>query len=239
LLHLFIEHFGGSLRVTPAFTEQHKLEANATIDTMLPHLCSRVRDGYDTTIKGPDGKDALTLLVSVVIPRGIGDWAYQLAAAMLVRGANANLRLADAQTLLMFWSRSTALKSIHGLLLLLMHGADIDARDEAGKTAVHWLVEGAHLDMLEGLVDAGWLLVADLTQRNNAGETPLQVAQRQHGAQPMDVQRLVICDLLHVTEKLWTAKARPLVHRWLSHSLLIPDLAHVVLSFVDGKERGQ
>jgi hypothetical protein len=120
-----------------------------------------------------------------------------------------------------------------------MHGADIDARDDAGKTVVHWLVEGAHLCTLEGLVDAGWLLVADLSLLSNAGETPLQVAQRQHGAQPTDVKRRVICDLLRATQMMWTAKARPLLHQWLSHSLLIPDMASIVLSFVDGKERGQ
>jgi hypothetical protein len=58
-------------------------------------------------------------------------------------------------------------------------------------------------------------------------------------ADPSDADKAIICDLLRDHSTLWVTHARPLMHRWLSHSLLIPDLAHMVLSFVDGKERGQ
>jgi hypothetical protein len=74
---------------------------------------------------------------------------------------------------------------------------------------------------------------------NNEGETPLQTAQRQLAADSANGKRRVTCDLLRAATALWAEEVRPLIHRWLSHSLLIPDLAHVVLSFVDGKERGQ
>jgi hypothetical protein len=49
----------------------------------------------------------------------------------------------------------------------------------------------------------------------------------------------IICDLLRDHAVRWINETRPLLHRLLSHSLLIPDLAHIVLSFVDGRERGQ
>jgi hypothetical protein len=48
----------------------------------------------------------------------------------------------------------------------------------------------------------------------------------------------LLCNLLREHAALWTEEARPLIHRWLSDSRLIPDVASMVLSFVDGKERG-
>jgi hypothetical protein len=98
---------------------------------------------------------------------------------------------------------------------------------------------GGNLPLAAALADGGWLVAADLTLLNNDGETALQIAQRKLTADLSDGNKRIICDLLRDHAALWTNVARPLIHQWLSHSLLIPELAHVVLSFVDGKERGQ
>jgi ankyrin repeat protein len=126
-----------------------------------------------------------------------------------------------------------------GPLLLLRRGADIDARSDIGTTCAHAIASGGNHPLASALADGGWLAAADLTLLNNTGETALQIAQRKRDVNPLDANCQVICDLLRDHAALWPNVARPLVRQWLSHSLLIPDLAHVVLSFVDGKERNQ
>jgi hypothetical protein len=211
----------------------------------LPHICALIRSSYDTTIKRPDGKDALALLVSLLIPLGVERWSYRLADALLARGADINTRFDGGQTPLIQWALGNKPpNSMHpacaiGPLLLLQRGADIDARTDIGTTCAHAIAIMGNHHLASALADAGWLAAADLTLLNNKGETALQVARGMLSISPDEGKRQMICDLLRDHAALWTAKARPLIHRWLSHSLLIPDLAHVVLSFVDGRERGQ
>jgi hypothetical protein len=172
-------------------------------------------------------------------------WSYRLTEALLDRGADINTRFNGGLTPLIDWSFGSRVPEdpdcsvTVGPLLLLARGADIDARSDNGTTCAHAIAIGCNLPLAEALTDAGWLAAADLTLRNKAGETALQVAQRMLAEHPNEEHRQVICDLLRDHAALWTNEARPLIHQWLSHSLLIPDLAHVVLSFVDGKERGQ
>jgi hypothetical protein len=126
-----------------------------------------------------------------------------------------------------------------GPLLLLQRDANIDACNSAGTTSAHAIAVMGNLTLAVALEGAGWLVAADLTMLDNNGETALQVAQRMLAENPDEEHRQMICHLLRDHAALWTNVARPLIHQWLSHSLLIPDLAHEVLSFVDGKERGQ
>jgi hypothetical protein len=211
----------------------------------LEHVCALIRTSYDTTIQRPDGKDALALLVSTGIPCDTTVWAYSFAKALLDRGADVNTRFNGGQTPLIKWSFGFSRKPTmhrgcqHGPLLLLQQGADIDARSDDGTTCAHAIASKGNLPAAEALADAGWFAAADLTLLNNKGETALQIAQRKLAEHPDEEHRQVIYDLLRDHAALWTEEARPLIHQWLSHSLLIPDLAHVVLSFVDGKERSQ
>ncbi len=55
---------------------------------------------------------------------------------------------------------------------LLDRGADIDARDEKGMTAVHLVVENDHASALEFLIRSG----ADVNARDGHGWTPLHLA---------------------------------------------------------------
>jgi ankyrin repeat protein len=209
----------------------------------MPHICALIHSSYDTTIKRPDGKDALALLVTSAIPATKGVWAYGLAEALLDRGADVNTRFNAGQTPLMSWSYGCSSPQDFDLsagpLLLLQHGADIDARMEDGTTCAHVIAAKGNRGLAATLADAGWLAAADLTLLNNKGETALQIAQRMLASNPHEGNRQMVCDVLRDNAALWTNVGRPLVHQWLSHSLLIPDLAHVVLSFVDGKERSQ
>ncbi|KAH7389214.1 hypothetical protein BKA64DRAFT_680061 [Cadophora sp. MPI-SDFR-AT-0126] len=58
------------------------------------------------------------------------------------------------------------------VLELLQRGADVDAQDKGGQTALHYAAENGHLDIIRILVMAG----ADHMIKNNAGLTPLGVA---------------------------------------------------------------
>jgi ankyrin repeat protein len=213
------------------------------IGALMPQLCALIRDGYDTTIKDEDGLDALALLIATAASKRKTDWVYSLFEALLDRSGNANTRSVDQMTPLIQWNvASEGNDSATPYLMLLNRAADIDAQDGSGNTVIHWLVAGAEIAVLKELADAGWLTAANLTLLNNAGETALETARRELRVDDdrVDVvKRRVICDLLREQATLRTEEARPLIHLLLSHSLRIPDLAHMVLSFVDGKERGQ
>jgi ankyrin repeat protein len=209
----------------------------------LPYVSKLIRASYDTTIKRSDGKDALAMMVSSIILLGVETWPYDVVEALLDRSADVNTRFNGGLTPLIAWSFGVK-PPMHpgcviGPLLLLRRGADIDARMDDGTTCAHAIASEGNAHLAAALADGGWLAAADLTLLNNAGETALQVAQRELAFTFDDGDRQLIHDSLRDHAMLWTAKARPLIHRWLSHSLFIPDLAHMVLSFVDSKERGQ
>jgi len=216
---------------------QLKLTAEAALRPAVPPLCALVRGGYDASLTR-DGWNALHVLTNTAAPRARDSWSYQLAEALLDRGCNVNARDPDGDTPLLNWCAlfDTSDMAPCGPLLLLERGADIDAANSLGTTFAHCLAADGALTLLTQFVETGWLLAADLTQRNKEGETALQIAQRRLEKEPNSPERREVCEWLRVTASLWQSKARPLLHGWLADALL-PDLAYVVLSFVDGLER--
>jgi hypothetical protein len=97
------------------------------------------------------------------------------------------------------------------------------------------MAHNSKLLLLRALTQNGWLDKATLELTNNDGRTALQLAQ---AAQWGDLRRREVCDLLRVGQQV-VELARPLKFKLLTEVLLIDDLAHSVMSFVDGKERGQ
>jgi hypothetical protein len=57
--------------------------------------------------------------------------------------------------------------------LLLEHGADIHARDNANWTPLHWAAYKGHFDVARLLLERG----ADPTVKNRDGKTPLDLAR--------------------------------------------------------------
>jgi hypothetical protein len=229
--------------VVRAKEEELDREALNASKPALPFLCARIRASYDTSSKGPNGMDALTLLTHLIVPYKEDNWSYRVAEALLDRGADVSARFEGGSTPLIQWSLGNK-PPIHpgcapGPLLLLSRGADIDARDDDGTTPAHAIAMKGNAPLAAALADAGWLTVADLTVLNNKSQTALQVAQEQLQANPGNLDRRVVQDLLGQHAALWKEQARPLIHRCLSQAWLLSDLADIVLSFVDGQERGQ
>jgi hypothetical protein len=200
VLSLFALKSGDAASRAEEEAEDHA--AQAAFLPVLPFVCGRIRSSYDLSIKRPNGRNALELLVLSVAPVCVDDWSYRFAEALLDRGADVNQRLWEGQTPLISWARRGAMIgqlpcAPFGPLLLLQRGADINARDDDGTTCAHAIATGGSgtLAVAVGLADAGWLTVADLTLRNKKGDTALEVAEQYlwDERKPKDTASSAIC----------------------------------------------
>ena len=101
----------------------------------------------------------------------------ETARLLLERGADINSQNKEGLTPLQQASRDTRrgyLGIVDIVRFLLDHGANVDARDNCGNTALHFAVS-------EGLLETAHLLLkqgADVNSQNNVGLTPLQRASQ-------------------------------------------------------------
>jgi len=155
----------------------------AAVDSDVAQLCALIRSGYDGSL-AHKGRNALHVLTDSFSEMANAR-CYDIAEALLKCDCDVNARCDETGfTPLINWCCS----SEHGPdtplhqsipLLLLEHGADIDARSTDGFTAVHWLAFLGKLRVLKALAARGCLTAAVLTLRNNEGKTALQIAQEQ------------------------------------------------------------
>ncbi len=111
------------------------------------------------------------------------------------------------------------------ILSLLELGADLHAVDMSDQTLLHV----ASAETLVDLADAGVLIVGPHWKKDDSGNVGWQYQRRNW---EYDAARL-----LKRHSALWKERARPLLLRMLSQpSVLIPDLAAIVLDYVDGGE---
>ena len=103
-------------------------------------------------------------------------YAYSKIISMLLKGeAEVNFRDVEAHegTLLQIAARHERGRSqVRKIKLLLKYGADLEARDDEGKTPLAAAVEENSLEALPFIIKRG----ANLEARDHNGETPLGAA---------------------------------------------------------------
>lgn len=98
-------------------------------------------------------------------------------AALLIQGG-ANVKLMDNHGMMalhLFWMEGRHIKADGGrkiIDLLLSHGAEIEAKDEHGKTALLWACRQANPSLVETFAAVG----ADIHAKDNTGRTALHYA---------------------------------------------------------------
>ena len=168
--------------------------------------CQRVNDciskGADVNIKDRDGRTPLyeacsgksKEIVELLISKGAdvnAEVCYDADVPDSVKGkANVPKRRSIETPLIaaIRWSTDDIAR------LLILHGADVKAKDEEGWTCMHWAADRNNKVISELLISKG----ADVNARNNTGETPLHLASYDgiNG-----VPALLIASGAHVNEK--------------------------------------
>ena len=64
-------------------------------------------------------------------------------------------------------------RTLEAVMVALDHGADVNASNESGDTALHGAANGGYAEVIQLLVDKG----AKLNAKNRAGRTPLNLAK--------------------------------------------------------------
>lgn len=132
--------------------------------------------GYDIDLEVRDGYDSTPILGML---RYMEEPNLDVIERLLLKGANVNAiddRERNSLLTLVFNFKSAqwyghTLKSIE---LLLDHGADINAQDEDGNSALHLAFAGMHLDMAQLLLARG----ADRKLKNKANKLPYQMMDK-------------------------------------------------------------
>ena len=225
-----------SLSTDSAGANKLKLEAQtlfaATVKSVLPRLLT----SFDSCITGAaTGDNALHELLSRIVPNSAtGNWLYSLAEALIQHGVDINQRNKEDRTVAL--SVAAGLGQVHlsacSLHLLLQHGADINAQDSNGDTLLHHLIRNKALGVLQNLYEEGDVSALDYFLVNCAGQMPADLAAASHAQQSSDESRQIL-DIIRAQIEMWGLRIRPTILACLSEPL-IPDLAQLVLGYVDG-----
>jgi ankyrin repeat protein len=111
------------------------------------------------------------------MPSPRGSLAWVVVAAVATLGAGKDIRLPEA-------ARAGDMEAVRALLAA---GAEVDASDPDGTTALHWAVYRDDAAMVARLIEAG----ADVNRPNRNGAIPLALACPNAAANPAIVERLL------------------------------------------------
>jgi hypothetical protein len=219
----------------PEDSEQVKAAARSSFQRLLPHFW-RLMEGYDASLRDRKGEHALHVMCSHLVPKVSTCWTYKLAELLLQKGVDPNQPDADGCPPLVRWAGFRTIKSACGLQLLIRCGADIHATNKQGQTMMHSLIQNKKLSIIEQLLEGGleWL---DCFQPDKKGETIIALAEKAVQERPNDQDSKEIKQMVKVHAQTWRKHVRPLLHSALSHSLLLPELAAMVVDYLDGGGR--
>ena len=103
-----------------------------------------------------------------------------LAELLVDRGANVNATCPFGCTCL-----HHAVSSKNVAEFLITKGADVNIKDNNGRTPLNWAVRRRHKDVVELLIAKG----ADVNAKNNEGETPLSIAEEKGHTEIVELLR--------------------------------------------------
>lgn len=122
----------------------------------------------DESLLSAKSKDGFTLL-HLACFFGSDDGVKML----LEQGAEPNVATENEMKVMPLHSAIAAGRR-HAVNMLILAGADVNARQQAGFTPLHGAANRGDLDMIKALLDAG----ADPFTRSETGETALEIAKR-------------------------------------------------------------
>jgi hypothetical protein len=189
-------------------------------------------------LRHPEERGALTLFASLFaaeIDMFGGNWTFTCIRSLVRRGSDINARNELGFTPLQSWCLPGDIAST-GILLLLELGADLDAPHPSRHTALYQLCIYLRVQMLRDLANAGWLVSANLDMIGYNNDTITQMLERMLHRRPSDTRATEMVDILSTQRRIWR-EARPTVLAELTaHESLIPDLAELIVSFIDRKD---
>ena len=207
-----------------------KRAAEALIHDKMPHLQQKLLRSFDpATVDVATGNNALHELCRLFTLSPRSGYSYKLAKQLIALGVSVSARNQKGRTPLLEWAASStsSVRSAIGLRLLLAHGADLNAQDDERNGVLHHIVKKGALLLLEDLLGGSEARFLDLWAVNRAGRTAVDATNFEGSDAANSAQ------LLQTQLTAWKQSVRPLLLDAFS-ALLIPDLAAIVMGYLDG-----
>jgi len=200
-----------------------------TREKLMPPLQKLLRSFDPATVDASTGNNALHELCRLFTLTPRSGYSHKLAKQLITLGVSVHARNKKGRTPLLELAASSpsSVRSASGVRLLLAHGADLNAQDDEGNGVLHYTVKQGALLLLEDLLGSSDARLLDLWAVNRAGHTAVDAANFE-GSAAAGAAQLLLAQLV-----AWEQSVRPLLLNAFS-ALLIPDLATVVMAFVDG-----
>jgi len=186
----------------------------------------------------PEERNVLALFCKHFVPTSQDNphhkYGIDWARSLIKRGADVNARDAEGYTPVQSWCNRADAEAAQGILMLLEADADLDAPHERGWTALYGLCKRLRFKVIRELANTRWLAAASVDLPGRNGETSIALLHRKLFKTPGDASAVEMLELLTSQKNLW-----PAIHAQLGvHEQLIPELAELIVSFIDGGKGG-
>jgi len=210
------------------------------IEKVLPLMPKLLRSFDPATVDAATDNNALHELCTYFTISPRSDYDFTLAELLIARGVDVHARDKKGRTGLL--KSACALygeqASSDGLQLLLAHGADPNAQDGDGNSALHHLVRNRAAAVLEAFMSGDGSGLLDFHLVNSAGQTAFDLAAAQQpdsdGLSGADSPQQRTRRLMAAQKETWIKRARPVLLRCLEAALPVTDVAKLALGYIDG-----
>lgn len=201
---------------------RHRDQALSRTASILPRLLTSFKP---TITDASTGNNALHEVFLRVAPNTPTSLCFILVGSLVKRGVDIHQRNKRGHTVALALAAGIAPATTCVFGLLLKHGADINAQDDSGDAMLHHFIRRVSVESMRNMFLCCNSLGIDLFVCNRSGQTPIDLANSADHKQIYRIMRSQI----HV----WESRFQPRVLDELSF-WLVPDLAKMVLGYVDG-----